>query len=264
MSTVSIPADPDTVQLVRALKGAPISCLFGMYLCYPQPVGREQLMLITGYKKDEVTDAMKLLINVYYLAAEVKRYFGWVITTKGKQLVLPLFFALTDKGTPRAAVEGDFPALDSSSSRSLLSSTDLLNSITTPTPESEGENIALVKINPLPEQLEDLISNLMLGCPRSYAESAMRDALAGGWSVDQVECELLCWVLYCESPFGRNIDLPPARFAAAKIKKCEPTDYFFDRYDTRDMKTGSSWEHWEYRNAARISRAKKLLKQVYG
>lgn len=258
--SLSIPGDPVAVQLLIALKGAPLSCLAALRIAHPRPLGRRELSAMTGWAKDKITAAMTLLVEVYAFAARIGRYESWCLTTKGVQLRLPLFSEISDPSNLRALPEDENIALPSSSSSSLLHG-DFSFSLETPTtpPIVEGEKIVL---EPLPEQLSDLFDGILLGCPQTFAESAMRAALKE-WKIAQVECELTLWVLYVESPLGRTIDLPPARFAAAKIKKLEKAPDFFHRSNRNDSRYGTAWDRWETENRDRIKRAKTLLKEVY-
>lgn len=100
--THTLPGSPRAIELLRALKGAPLSCLFALHIARPHPLDREQLALMTGWKKDVVTSAMKLLCDLYGLAARVSRYAGWILTDTGHQLLLPGI-----ENAARALGEGD-------------------------------------------------------------------------------------------------------------------------------------------------------------
>jgi len=251
------PPQTHALQLLRALKGAPLSCLHALHIAHPRALGRADLMLYTGWKKDVISQAMDLLVNVYFFAARVARYESWCLTETGRQLYLP-GLAANQIQAARAPIESDLIVLPSSSSSSIyIESTSLVVQETTTTTTNEGDLIAL------PENLTALFDNVLLGCPRAMGENAMRAALADDWTPEQIECELLQWVLYVESPLGRSINMPPARFAAAKIKKFEKCPDFFHRANLTDKQTGNAWEKWNRVNADLIRRAKTLLDFVY-
>ena len=41
--TLDLPGNDDAIQLLRALKGAPLACLIALHIAHPRPLGREQL-----------------------------------------------------------------------------------------------------------------------------------------------------------------------------------------------------------------------------
>lgn len=268
-SSVDLNVSPEIIKWMHALKGAPMSCLIGLHIAHPRPVGRQWLSLVTDYGYDAITKAMALLVDAYHLAARIGRFESWCLTDSGRQLKLPLFQALDEGDTPRAPIENGFSAFDSSSRSSLLKNNNsILLSTPTTTPGIENgfsvfDSTPAKPPEPLPENLAELFDGLLLGCAHDIAETAMRAALAGEWSAKQIECELTLWVLYVESPLGRGIDLPPARFAAAKIKKLEKSPDFFHRINRNDKHQGTAWNHWEESNRDRIRHAKKLLTEVY-
>ena len=252
----------EAIKLLRALRGAPLSCMVALYMTYPKPQGRAALVDMTRYGRDEITRAMNLLVNIYQLAARVTRFEGWCLTANGYQMRLPFFSALFAESSPRALSEGEKIAFDASSSSSFIDSSVLNSELkTTTTPEREGEKIAL---DPLPEGLAGfLASDFLLGCPQTMAEKAVRAALENQWTPRQIECELTQWILYVESPLGRGIDLPPARFACAKVQKGEQCHEFFHHENPDDARSGKLWIRWRNRNDKRIRRAEELLRTYH-
>lgn len=255
----AIDMDSDAVRLLRALKGAPFSCLAALHIAHPGPLGRSALQTMTGYAKDAITSAMNLLVNVYGFASRVGRFESWCLTTRGLQLKLPGFSTLLPKDGTRAPLEGDFSALAGSSGSSFIPSSIQPIEQTTPT-TTEGDFSAL---EPLPPELTDLLDDVFLGCPRTLAETAMRAALKETWTPRQIECEALLWALYAESPLGSSIHTTPARFAARKIEHGEMSPDFLHRVDVRHPQTGAAWERWSEFWSDRIRRAKTLLNEVY-
>ena len=74
--------------LLRALKGAPMSCLVAMQIAQ-QPVGAAWLESATGYSNQAITKALQVLRELQ-VATQVGRFDGWVLLEQGQQLVLPL------------------------------------------------------------------------------------------------------------------------------------------------------------------------------
>src|SRR5437763_1216417 len=72
---------------LRALKGAPLSCLIAMHIA-AQPVGANWLSAITGYAHQAITKAL-IVLREFQLAVETSRFNGWTLTPHGQQLVLP-------------------------------------------------------------------------------------------------------------------------------------------------------------------------------
>ena len=75
-----------TITLLRSVKGAPLSILIALFLTNG-PIGHDYLCRITGYSKDSVTNGLQIL-NDLGLASPLpgKRYCGWMLSTKAKQL----------------------------------------------------------------------------------------------------------------------------------------------------------------------------------
>jgi len=55
-----MPIPPNTTTLLRALKGAPLACLFALLIC-DQPASQVWLMQATGYSPNSVSAALRLL-----------------------------------------------------------------------------------------------------------------------------------------------------------------------------------------------------------
>lgn len=124
------------IALVRALKGAPLSVLFALFLL-KQPVTQEFLERTTGYTDKPVSQALAYL-QENGLIQKVAR--GWLLTGEARQLPLPLTM-LEDGG-------GEEPSRNYSDSQSLEEVN--LNSSTVvvesrdgnfPTPEPTSERI---------------------------------------------------------------------------------------------------------------------------
>src|SRR5262245_23644081 len=113
--------DLATVQLLNALQGAPLTCLVGLYIAHPMPVGRAEIAMLTGYSAPTITRCMNLLVNVFHLAARMARYESWCLTDKGYQLRLPLFSGLFNKSDTRAPDEVKIFSLEPSSSSGFIS-----------------------------------------------------------------------------------------------------------------------------------------------
>lgn len=76
-----------TTRMVRELKGAPISCLFLLFLA-SMPVSNEWLCMMSGYSDKTISHALSLLSSPeYQIASRTGR--GWILA-KGLQLNLPL------------------------------------------------------------------------------------------------------------------------------------------------------------------------------
>lgn len=252
MNTLTIPGDPRAVDALFKLKGAPLSCLIGLYICHPHPVGRRVLEIMTGYHKDAVTRAMYVLtVTLGYASRLERRYEAWCLTTTGVQLRLPLFSALFRDNGPRALVEGDFSALPGSSS-SLSPLFDLeMEKTTTTTPEREGDFSAL------PQEATDLIAKYLRGCKTEIAQAAVRTALERGDTLKEIESEMILWVMYGESPLGYGIH-GAARHAAARIRDGEKCPDYLFRVDPQHPKFGDAWKRWKEANEPWLERLDEL------
>lgn len=271
-TSVTLPGDSHKINLLRALKGAPLSCLHALYLAHPTPLDRTQLCLMTDYGKDEITHAMRLLCDLHGFATRLGRYAGWILTSVGAQLHLPGFPVLerADSGeirtdVPRALGEGDFSAFPNGSSSSLYisSSIDLLQTTTTTTTtEREGDFSAFPTdakpaIDLLPSEANDLIETYLRGCKRATSQHAVRAALARGDTLADIEAEMIAWVMYAESPLGKGIR-SPAIHAVSKIKDGEKCPEFLFRVDEKDRACGDAWRKWLDANKTWIARLYEL------
>ncbi len=262
-TSLDLPGDTYAYSVLRALRGAQLSCLHALSIAHPKPLNRTQLILATDYKKDEVTNAMRILESVFGFVARVGRYAGWVLTTKAQQLNLPLFSAFFEKSSPRAPAESDLIAFPNGSSSSFISisSNELVQQTTTTTP-SESDFSAFVltnqqTIDALPSAASELISNYLRGCKRATAESAVRVALARGDTLADIETEMILWVTYAESPLGKGIRSAPI-LAAAKLRNGEKCPDFLFRVNRKDREHGDAWAAWEEANETWLARLREL------
>lgn len=247
--SMSVYGDPAAVQLLRALKGAPLSCLGALFLAHPHPLGRDQICAMTDWKRESVTAAMRLLCDVYMLAARMGRYESWCLTTKGVQLHLPLISAPLDNSAPRALGEGDFSAFPPSSSSSfILSDSDSFElKTTTTTTKNEGDFSAFV----FPERAVEILDEFFDGCPKAIAETALRTALERGDPLPLIEYRALAWSLYCASPRGASIKAHSI-FTARKIEKGERCPDIF----------AALGETWRYKHRAELRRLDELSDEL--
>lgn len=258
-TSVTLPGDPRAIELLRALRGAPLSCLHALRIAHPTPLDRTQLCMMTNYKKDEVTEAMRLLCDLYGFATRLGRYAGWILTQVGAQLHLPGIPAISSTDSngirtdvPRALGEGDFSAFPPSSSSGFISiEKNELVQTTTTTPSSESDFSAF------PPEASALIGKFLRGCKRAVAENAVRAALERGDSLDDIEIEMISWVLYGESPLGKGIR-SAAIHAAARIKNGEKCPEFLFRVNKKDKHDGDTWAAWEQANEEWIRRLEEL------
>lgn len=282
MNTVTLYGDPDAARLLRDLKGAPLSCLIALYIEHPHPVGQRALQMLTAFSKDAVSKAMNVLVNLHHLASRVGRYESWCLTTKGIQLRLPLFLALSENVSPRAPGEGEKNALEMvvGSGLYLSSSNDLVQTTTTTT-EREGVFSAFpnasARIMPnenglradalpqnvkpaidiLPSEANALIEKYLRGCKRATSQHAVRAALARGESLADIEAEMIAWVMYAESPLGKGIR-SPAIHAVSKIKDGEKCPDFLFRVNEKDREHGDAWRKWLEANESWLARLSAL------
>ena len=237
------------VHLLRALKGAPLACLHALHIMHPHALGRADLISFTGWNKDAVTKAMTLLVNVYFLAARVGRYESWCLTDKGKQLPLPLLTAGNQAQNAeidaRAPIEGDFFALEPSSSSGNIYVPDLIERETTTTAKSEGGKIAL------PLKALEIIDEWFDGCPQTIVSRAFQSALTRGDTFPLIEYRVIAWHLYTQSPLGRSIKAR-AIFVARKIENGERCPDFFKEMDS----------DWRYTNREMLRRLDVLDTQM--
>lgn len=194
--TISLPGDPRAIELLRALKGAPLSCLVALRIAHPKPLDRDQLTLMTGWKKDLVTNAMKLLCDLYMFATRIARYRGWILTDVGKQLALPGLSPLLEKIAPRALDEGDLIALPP---HVCMNDDDALHSHGgNIIHASEGDFIALPQSETYPLVSEILASAGIEGPNLDKLAATVTPDIAEKWKYWIENCERKTW----KSPHG--------------------------------------------------------------
>jgi len=74
--------------LLRALKGAPLSCLLALKLAEERPVGTMWVGQVTGYREKTVGLALRALQRMG-LAEQTARFEGWHLTQAGRLAVPP-------------------------------------------------------------------------------------------------------------------------------------------------------------------------------
>jgi hypothetical protein len=117
----------EQINHLRALKGAPLSILFALLLAN-SPIGRDQLVLVTGWGRDKVTEGLGVLQSLG-LASPLMRYNGWELTAHARQFTL---------------FEGEKIALDSTTASAALNNTTLSTMLVEAVVvEGEGDKIAL-------------------------------------------------------------------------------------------------------------------------
>lgn len=75
--------------LVRALKGAPLSCLFAMMIAN-QPVTEQWLCSITGYTDKSISSALTSLKEFHLAAQPAGDRHPWILTQDAQQLPISL------------------------------------------------------------------------------------------------------------------------------------------------------------------------------
>lgn len=215
--------------LTRALKGAPMSCLFVM-LSDETAWGTSELARMTGYSRKTITQGLEKLREMN-LAQSHRRFNGWFLTKAGYQLGLDMNpqkpALLSPNGTggegKKLPLEGEIlpdegeklPLAQRSSSSSFKESLEPLNKKQLLL-DHEGEK--------LPDEGEKLpLVELLVktGCPRRTAQPAIEAALRRGEMPDDIKGQVKAWVMYCQSDLGQGIN-NRALFIAAKIKNGEP------------------------------------------
>lgn len=252
-------------EMMLLLSGpSPLTVLFGVYLAHPYPIGRKDLVALTGIGRDSVTKYAYLLEYNIGLITKTHRPMGWILTDNGRrQFELPGM-----ENFPRALQKGDFIAFPSSSSSFISDKNELVQEDTTTTPDQKGDLIAFSKPapEPLPENLEDLFYGLLLGYPRPKAEQIIRDALndsQDAWTPEQIELELLEHFLHRESPAGIGLTAPAAHYALACVARRTLARNPLDEMDLHHPKHGDAWERWHTKHKAKIKRIKELEASVY-
>ena len=76
---------------VRALKGAPLSCLLALALLGGGPVGEREIITGTGYSQNKVREGLEVL-EAAGLVTRQGRYEGWSLTSGARQLPLTANF----------------------------------------------------------------------------------------------------------------------------------------------------------------------------
>jgi hypothetical protein len=238
--------------LLRALRGAPLSCLLALALTR-RPSGSGWLTTLTGYRKDSVAAALRLLEQLG-LAQSEGRYDGWRLTAGAWELSLfgggqrsagpgdapPAAPPLAEDGTAGQAApalpprlpeagrgklppsEGDFLALLRSGS-SLIDSLYRDSEIPPPLPDSgKAEKAPSAGETPvLPPEAQRVADVLVerTACPRARANRAVAAARAEHYFLSYLEMQIIYWLAYVRQ-HGRNI-LSPGHFIASKIEHGE-------------------------------------------
>jgi len=221
--------------LLRALRGAPLSCLLALALTR-RPSGSGWLTTLTGYRKDSVAAALRLLEQLGLVQNE-GRYNGWRLTAGAWQL--SLFGGgqgAAEKGdappatSPEAGKariplsEGDFLALlRSSSGSSLIDSLYRESEKPPPLPDSVkaekspsgGEPPALP---PEAQRVADMLVE-RTACPRARANQAIAAARAERYYPSYLKIQIIYWLAYVRQ-HGRNI-VSPGHFIASKLEHGE-------------------------------------------
>ena len=86
---MTLPFKPEALPYIKTLSGAPATIILAM-LVATRPVGRNELTIVTEYGKDKIAEGLQIL-EALGIAQNIKRYQGWMLTQKGKQLVMPFF-----------------------------------------------------------------------------------------------------------------------------------------------------------------------------
>ncbi len=116
----------EQIDQLRALKGAPLSLLFALFLA-GAPIGRDQLVIATGWGRDKVTEGLSVL-QAKGLASPLMRYNGWELTARAHQLTI---------------FEGEKTALDTPATTAPTHNLSLPTIKSSSSSEHEGEKIAL-------------------------------------------------------------------------------------------------------------------------
>jgi hypothetical protein len=221
--------------LLRALRGAPLSCLLALALTR-RPSGSGWLTTLTGYRKDSVAAALRLLEQLGLVQNE-GRYNGWRLTAGAWRLSLfgggreaaekadaP---SATSPEAGRAKIplsEGDFFAiLRSSSGGSLIDSLSRESEKPPPLPDgvkaekspSAGEPTALP---PEAQRVADMLVE-RTACPRARANQAIAAARAERYYPSYLKMQIIYWLAYVRQ-HGRNI-VSPGHFIASKLEHGE-------------------------------------------
>ena len=176
------------VVVLRALKGAPVSCLLAL-LCVGRAAGMAELERWTGYSDKPVRKGLELLAELGYVQRHAHKR-GWLLTAHGRQMVL-------GESNPE-----NFRVECSSSSSSLIEDDRVLpETTTTTTPKSEKFRVEF------DEEWRELLELLSVeaGCPRRKAGEVLAVCLERGDSVTVVEYDILRWLSYCLSREGESI-----------------------------------------------------------
>lgn len=210
--------------LATSLKGAPISILFVM-LSLDQMFGVKDLQAMTGYSKSAVSAGLSRL-EALDIVQQTQRFVGWTLTSKGRQLLLPVSSAME-----LGKVEGEKKALGSLASSS--SYLDLRSSEKATPTSFEDENSALAEENEIDYENGDLsglpdyescVTALEVlveaGVYESVARRRIRQALRGGWTCPVIQEQTQKWVARFETRQAR-LNFPHGVAAASMVAKCE-------------------------------------------
>lgn len=221
----------DAISLLRALKGAPISCLVALHFSN-RAVGNKWLVTATGYKANSIIDAMDALVELGH-AVRVSRYSGWQLTDKGSQL--PLFATLKN--------EVDLINLPSCSC-SLIDRELLLPSSLKLQLQQERE----VDLINLPPAYALLIPYFLdrIGPANTVLENALQHAADAGDDPAAIATRIEEWLAYLGSEKAKGIQNPGA-FVAKQITNGQSTPAWFSSWLTRERGPkhfGHDWREW--------------------
>lgn len=109
-----------TLEVLRALKGAPLSILVA-FLVLQEPLGHDYLVRLTGWSKDKVTEGLLVLQDMGFAEPiPGKRYSGWVLTDRVHQLeIFRSTHKISDSTLTTTALTNKEPYILSSSSKAV-------------------------------------------------------------------------------------------------------------------------------------------------
>lgn len=82
------PFNHQTLSTTKTLSGAPATIILAMFLA-SGPVGRNDLVTATSYGKDKIQEGLSILATLG-IAERFQRYQGWRLTSRARQLILPV------------------------------------------------------------------------------------------------------------------------------------------------------------------------------
>lgn len=222
----------EAFRLIGAIKGVPLVCLILLKI-NGLPMGVKRVAAISGYSYNTVSKGF-LTLAEYGLTIQTRRFEGWQLTDKGRQLIL----MEGEEGHRFTNMRNESQNLrlgSSSGSGLLRDSINHEESLKEQLPlllQNESQNLRLDLPIPDLDRMTTLLTH-RCGCPPKNAAKAVSTALAAGLDPLLIELRALWWLAYCLSPEGRGLKTKGV-YIAERIEQNIPCPDYFDLQDIPD------------------------------